>query len=574
MKNLRVLINIFRIIVGALFIISGFIKLNDPIGFSYKLEEYFSPGVLNLPHLAPYSLGIAIILVLIELLLGISLIVGYLKKSTIVLLIVMILFFTFLTFYSAYYNKVTDCGCFGDALHLTPWQSFGKDVVLLVMILFLAVGQKYIEPFFTTFGRSVIVFISFLAAMSFGYHVLMHLPMIDFRPYKVGVNIAKGMEVPKDAPKAIYDYHWKFLELNGKKKTITTQGKYPNTSGEFLGVDTEMVQEGYVPPIHDFSITKNDKDFTKQFLNTENLMIVIAYNLQKTEWNGWPEIKAKTDEALKKGYTVIGLTASDQAEINNLRERQKISFDFYLTDETVLKTIVRGNPALLILNKGTIVQKKHWNDVDGIELQTLPTARPSLDLSLKRKLDTITRMDTLYKTLLKLSPKARQVYAKEQGLPLEDLNGDLEVKQEALDTSNLAMIKTYLDRGIYPGKDMVGTPTNLVALNIIKHNPGQIPQYLDLFKQAGRTGQIPFTFVATVEDQYLMMHGKPQVYGTQARMTNNESFIWPINNPAQVNARRKNAGFKTTVESYAQELLGKDYEYRPLTLADVKASNL
>ena len=568
---MKVLVNIIRIIVGVLFIISGFIKLNDPIGFSYKLQEYFSPGVLDLSGLAPYSLGIAIILVLIEFLLGVSLIIGYLKKSTLALLVLMIIFFTFLTFYSAYYNKVTDCGCFGDALHLTPWQSFSKDVVLLLMIVFLAFGQKYITPFFTKLGRSILILVSFFAAMGFGYFVLMHLPLIDFRPYKVGANISEGMEAPEGAPEAIFDYHWQFLELNGKKKTITTQGDYPETTGEFLGVETEMVQEGYIPPIHDFSISKNDTDYTEKFLNSENLLVVIAYNLQKTEWNGWPGVKEKTDEALKKGYKVIGLTASTEGESNRLRERQKINFDFYLTDETALKTIVRSNPGVLLLNKGTILQKKHWNDVDEIQLKTLPTANPSLDLSLKRKLDTINRLDTIYKSLLRLSPEKRQKFAEKKGLSPEDYTGDLAEKQQMLDTSNLSFVKRYLDRGIYPGKSTVGEPTNLIAFNIIKNNPGQISQYLPQLKKAGRAGEIPFTLVATMEDHYLMSLGKPQRYGTQAKVTaTNDIFIWPIENPDTVNARRREAGFDTTVEAYAKELIGEGSEYRALAIADLK----
>ena len=483
----------------------------------------------------------------------------------------MILFFTFLTFYSAYYNKVTDCGCFGDALHLTPWQSFGKDVVLLVMIVFLALSQKYITPFFSVLSRSVVVFLSFVAAMGFGYYVLMHLPLIDFRPYKIGVNINAGMQIPEGAPEAIFDYHWKFKDHNGKEKTITTQGNYPETTGEFLGVETQMVQEGYLPPIHDFSISKAGEDFTQQYLGNENLMVVIAYNLQNTEWNGWPGVKQKTDEALKKGYTVIGLTASDDREIARLRERQHINFDFYLTDETVLKTIVRSNPGILVLEKGTILQKKHWNDVDDISLETLPTARPRLDLSLKNRLDTIARLDTIYRSLLKLDLSQRKAFAEKMGLAPEDYTGDLQLRQEVLDTSNLAIIKSYLDRGIYPGKDMVGEPTNLVAFNVIRHNPGQIPQYLDMLKEAGHDGQLPFTLVAAMEDHYLMNQGKPQRYGTQAQITAvNGIFIWPIENPQDVNARRSEAGFKTTIEAYAKELIGNDFKYRVLSLAEVK----
>ena len=140
---MKTIVGIARIFVGIFFIISGFIKMNDPVGFSYKLQEYFGEDVLNLPFLQPFALGIAVFVVIYELLLGVMLILGYRKKFTMWSLLLMIIFFTFLTFYSAYFNKVTDCGCFGDALPLTPWQSFWKDVVLLVLILLIFIKGKY-----------------------------------------------------------------------------------------------------------------------------------------------------------------------------------------------------------------------------------------------------------------------------------------------------------------------------------------------------------------------------------------------------------------------------------------------
>ena len=568
---MKILIGISRIFVGILFIISGFIKLNDPVGFAYKLQEYFSPSVLNLEFLTPYALGIAIILVIVELILGIALIIGYMTRLTMWLLLLMIVFFTFLTFYSAYFNKVTDCGCFGDALPLTPWQSFGKDVILLLLILLLIFNQKYISPFFTNFSRSIIVFISFIGCLGFGYHVLMHLPVFDFRPYKVGANIQEGMSVPEGAQKAIFEYNWKF-KINGEEKVITTSGNYPDSSGEFIGVETEVIQEGYLPPIHDFTIEKDGEEFTDDFLHTKNLLVIVAYDLAKTEWNGWPRIHDLTDEALKKGYTVIGLTASGSDAVKDLKEKQKLNFDFYFTDETVLKTIIRSNPGILELEEGTILQKKHWNDAQEINLQTLPEANVQLNFSLKRRLDSISELDQLYRPLLQeLDPDKRKQLAEEIGLAPEDYEGDLYQKQKAVDTSNLKFVKHLLDTIGYPGKDLVGEPTNTVALNVIKHNPEQIPQYLDLFKKAGEEGQVPYTLVATLEDRYLMGQGKEQLYGTQAQITpNNGFFIWPIKDISTINERRKKAGFDQTIEEYAKELLGEDYVFKPLALADIQ----
>ena len=145
---MKYLVWISRIFVGVLFIISGLIKLNDPVGFSFKLEEYFSQGVLNLPFLMPLALGISIFVVIVEVILGVLLLIGFKPKFTVWSLLLMIVFFTFLTFYSAYFNKVTDCGCFGDAVKLTPWESFTKDIILLILILVLFIGRKFITPIF------------------------------------------------------------------------------------------------------------------------------------------------------------------------------------------------------------------------------------------------------------------------------------------------------------------------------------------------------------------------------------------------------------------------------------------
>ena len=568
---MKKLIGFIRVFVGVLFIISGFVKLNDPVGFSFKLQEYFAPDVLNMEFMSPFALGLAIILVIVELVLGVALIIGYYKRLTMWLLLLMIIFFTFLTFYSAYFNKVTDCGCFGDALPLTPWQSFTKDVILLIMIVFLFINIKHIKPFFSNFSRSIIIFATFIACLSFGYYVLMHLPAIDFRAYKEGVNISEGMTIPEGAPEAVFDYHWKF-NINGEEKIITTQGEYPSSDGEFVAVETEVVEKGYVPPIHDFTIEKDGDNFTEKFLNTPNLIVIIAYDLSKTEWNGWPVIKELTNEALKKGYSVIGLTASGDASVNDLKEKQNINFDFYFTDATTLKTIVRSNPGIVKLHNGTIIQKRHWNDADEIELETLPSAKTSLDLKLKHRLDSIARYDQLYRPILQeTDEQKRKALAEKSGLNLEDYSGDLWKKQRMIDTSNLKIVKHILDTQGYPGKSVVGEPTNLIALDVIEHNPIQIEQYLELFKKASEAGEIPKSRVAVLEDKYLMQNNKEQLYGSQAQITAaNGFFIWPIKDVAMVNERRKAAGFERSIEEYVADLMGKDAKFKALKLSEIK----
>ncbi|GAB2780898.1 BT_3928 family protein [Salinimicrobium soli] len=360
---MKILVSIARWIVGLLFIFSGFVKLNDPIGFSFKLEEYFSPSVLDLEFLAPFALVIAVLLVVFELVLGIMLLIGYLPKFTTWALLLMIIFFTFLTFYSAYYNKVTDCGCFGDAIPLTPWESFYKDVILFVLILILFFNRQYITPYFAKTSHRWIVFLSFMLCFIFAYYVLMHLPVFDFRAYKEGVNISEGMSVPEGAPEAIYDYNWKFIS-NGEEKIVTTSGAYPTVEGEFVGVETELVQEGYTPPIHDFTIEKDGEDHLQEILQEDKVLLVIAYSLRRSEAEGMEKLAPVIERARENGYRVIGLSASGNELKSRLDKKYDLGLEWYFSDETALKTIIRSNPGLVTLRKGTIMEKRHWSDAE------------------------------------------------------------------------------------------------------------------------------------------------------------------------------------------------------------------
>ncbi|RAJ13268.1 BT_3928 family protein [Olleya aquimaris] len=372
---MKYIVGFLRIFVGIFFIISGFIKLNDPIGFAFKLEEYFGPTVLDLPFLIPYALGISIIVVVLEVLLGVFLIIGYKPKFTIWSLLLMIVFFTFLTFYSAYYDKVKDCGCFGDAMKMDPWESFGKDVVLLIMILIIFFGIKYIKPFFGKLTTTIISLLSFIACLGFAYHVLMHLPTIDFRPFKVGNNITDKMIIPDDAPKPVIEYTWTFNE-NGTEKQYITDGSYPESPGKYVGVTTKTISEGYEPPIHDFSIEKDGEDFTEDILNRNHVLLIVNYNLAKAETEGLKAVKVAADKALANGYDVIGLTASGPEESEAVKQQYQLGYEYYFCDETALKTIVRSNPGILKLEKGTIIQKVHWNDIDELELPKVERPEP------------------------------------------------------------------------------------------------------------------------------------------------------------------------------------------------------
>lgn len=364
----RTITQFSRIFVGTLFIISGLIKLNDPIGFSYKLAEYFSEPVFNIPFLVPFSLSLALFLVIVEVLLGIMLLIGYRPKFTIWSLLLMIVFFTFLTFYSAYYDVVKDCGCFGDALHLTPWQSFTKDVVLLFFILILFANKKLVQPLFKYGIQNLITSLGVATAIFMAFVVLNHLPIIDFRPYKVGTNIQKGMEIPESAPKAVVEMIF-IYKVNGVDKEFTEKDLMNIPEGaEFVDRKDKVITEGYVPPIHDFTMTKDGSDYKEELLLEPKLLMVVTYDLALADKDGMQKLQKLNQDATSKGYKVIGMTNSSVEEIEKAQKKYKLKFDFYTCDATALKTIERANPSIVILEKGTIKQKVHYNDIEDLKL--------------------------------------------------------------------------------------------------------------------------------------------------------------------------------------------------------------
>lgn len=367
----NIITQIARIFVGVLFIISGLIKLNDPLGFSYKLEEYFSANVLNMEFLVPYALIIACFIVIFEVVLGLMLLIGFKTKFTIWSLLTMIVFFTFLTFYSAYFDKVKDCGCFGDALKLTPWESFTKDLVLLILILVLVFNQKFIKPLFGHTALNLTVFAAYSLCLYMAFYVLQHLPIIDFRAYNIGSNIRKGMEIPEGAQKSEYEMVF-IYKVNGVDTEISYADVMANKIPEgaaFVDRKDKLIKQGYIPPIHDFTIEKDGSDYIDSVLDEPKAILLISYDLNKSKEKGMKQLEELNKRATEKGYLVIGMTASDAETIALNKKKFGLTFDYYFCDPTTLKTIERASPSIVALEKGTIVQKVHFNDIDELELK-------------------------------------------------------------------------------------------------------------------------------------------------------------------------------------------------------------
>ena len=365
MKNLFTQFS--RLFVGILFIISGLIKLNDPLGFSYKLDEYFSEPVFNMSFFVPYTLALALFLVILEVVLGVMLLIGYKTKWTIWSLLLLVVLFTFLTFYSAYFDVVKDCGCFGDALHLTPWQSFSKDLILLFFILILFFNQKYIKPLFANKIEISLVLASLVLCSFMGYWVINHLPLKDFRPYKVGTNIRKSMEIPDNAPKSVVEMVF-IYKVKGVDKEFTEKDLMSLPAGaEFVDRKDKIIVQGYLPPIHDFKLELDGEDKTEMILSKEKALLIVAYDLEKANVAGLQKINELYKNASAKGYYVALLTGSSTDVIADAKKKYNFAFDVLFCDATALKTVERANPSFVLLNYGTVTQKVHYNDSNDLK---------------------------------------------------------------------------------------------------------------------------------------------------------------------------------------------------------------
>lgn len=407
MKNLN---NIARTLVGSLFIVSGLIKANDAVGFSFKLHDYFAADVLDIPFLLDFVYPLAVFICIAEIMLGLSVLVGAKMRLTAWSLLFMILFFDGLTFYSAYFNKVTDCGCFGDAIKLTPWESFYKDVVLsiLIFIIFafrnkvkyqtsaenlkilpmalLLVGLfsyftlDWLFPIYFTFALFLLVrlvnrfilkqkrewtlaLLTFVTCFAFTYHTYSHLPIRDYRPYAVGKNIAEGMTLPEGAKADVYEDVWKY-QVDGTVNEYATSDKPWEIEGAvFVDRETKLIVEGDHPPIHDFSIESDALgDITDSVLAASDALLFVMYDLSKSDQEALKKVDKLVNALSDEAVTITAMSATTEAQMQLIRKEADISFPFYFTDETTLKTIIRSNPGMLWLKKGKIEAKWHYND--------------------------------------------------------------------------------------------------------------------------------------------------------------------------------------------------------------------
>ena len=364
---MRLFTRICWALLGIVFIFSGLIKLNDPVGTAIKLEEYFEVFAIDLPSLAGFfdffkgeSRFLSILLSSLEVILGVALLLRWYMRQTLYVLLALLVFFGFLTFYSAAFNKVTDCGCFGDFIKLTPWTSFVKDLILLVLWYVVFTGQRFLRHRFVT-GMAGLMTMTFASALAIGIGVraLGHLPYFDFLPYKVGNNIGQLM---KPAKPARYKYTF-------TKGTETKEfDEFPSDTTWQYKAMTLLNPEESRPVITDLTLTDTEGNDATQQMLTGNKLVLVVQNTNKTDRDRFEQLNALFAAAAKsrKNIGVMTITSTSAGKFDSFRHEMNLATPYYFTDATVLKTMIRSNPGLILLHNGTVMAKYHYHDIPAL----------------------------------------------------------------------------------------------------------------------------------------------------------------------------------------------------------------
>jgi len=364
-----------RIFVGLLFIFSGLIKINDPLGFSYKLEEYFE--VFHVTFLNDLAVCFSILLCAMEIILGFALLIGVRAKQVAWGLLLLIIFFAFLTFYSAAFKVVQTCGCFGDAIPLTPWQSFSKDLILLLLIIIIFKNKAHIKPLFAPKTGERLFLASIAVSVGFGFFTYSFLPIIDFLPYKVGANIPDEMKTPPGAMPDQYEitYHLKNKKTKDTKditdKEYLSSGIWKDNDWEIVGdPESKLVKKGFTPKIVDLAINDAQRnDYTKELTtNPFYSLWIVAYDLKKTDGAAINRLNALAANLTSNfNMRTILLTSASPEEATAFATKYHLVSEIFYADGVPLKEMIRSNPGIMLIKNGTIVNKWHYHTVPDYE---------------------------------------------------------------------------------------------------------------------------------------------------------------------------------------------------------------
>ncbi len=370
---MKFLLNICRILIGLVFIFSGFVKGIDPLGSDYKFTDYFNAFGMSWMNFS--ALFFSFLLSMAEFIIGICLFLNIKTKLASWGALLFMAVFTPLTLNLAIKNPVTDCGCFGDALVLTNWETFFKNIILLVMVLLVFFNRNRFKSIFNVLEQSVILTGSIIFMFCIEMYSYRHLPILDFRPYAVGANITEGMTIPEGAPHDEYSTTLKYKNKNTGEIKEFDESNFPwqdTLNWEFHSSSQKLLKEGYKAPIHDFVIEHPEYgDITEEVLNDDDYtFLVVSYKLSKASAEAQDKLNKLAAYASENGYRFYGLTASNADEITDFVHKYNVNYSFCATDEIQLKTVIRSNPGLVLLKKGTIIDKWGHRDIpDADELK-------------------------------------------------------------------------------------------------------------------------------------------------------------------------------------------------------------
>lgn len=375
---LTVLVNACRFLLGATFVFSGFVKAIDPIGTQYKLQDYIS--AVGMGGIVPdiVTLLASVALSALEFSLGVFVLFAIRRHLVSKILVAFMAVMTLITVWIALFNPVKDCGCFGEALRLTNVQTLLKNIVLLAASVVVAWRPLRMYRFLSRSTQWIAINYTILFVLLLSAHCLYHLPLIDFRPYHIGMNIKKGMEIPAGAPQPEFETTF-ILQKNGVKKEFTLDN-YPDSSWQFVDSKTVQTKEGYVPPIHDFSIQKADgDDITDSVLTAKGyIFLLVSPHLEQADDSNFGDIDLLYEYCQERKIPFYCLTASTKKDIDHWADITGAEYPFCFTDETTLKTIIRSNPGLLLLKDGTIIRKWSHNDLPSSSSLNAPLSKLSI----------------------------------------------------------------------------------------------------------------------------------------------------------------------------------------------------
>lgn len=364
------LLQFIRIIVGILFIFSGLIKANDPSGLAYKMQEFFE--VWHLTGLSPFALALSIAMIVFEIIAGVALLLGYAFRLFSFLLLILMVFFCFLTGYAALSGKIKECGCFGDCIPLEAMQSFLKDVVLVVLVIILFFARKHIRPIFKRHIGTSIMILSLLASSFIQWYSLEHLPYVDCLPYRAGNNLWTEMQPPANATPDVYQTTYNLKnEQTGDSKTVTDKeyldsGIWKDTTWVIVGDPVQkLIKKGNnLPAIQDFHIMDYEgNDYTEYILKEPGYnFLFFVKDVQSASTRNIQRLQHLISECKKSNVGFYILSASPEAATNEFVKANQLEATVYTIDATVCKTALRSNPGLMLIKAGTVIGKWSYND--------------------------------------------------------------------------------------------------------------------------------------------------------------------------------------------------------------------